>query len=254
VIYRKLLKQQQKKKDTKKQEYLAKSEKEGDDKTKIEEKKEEIKQELKKEKKLFKVAVVDAMKLVEAEARDVAAHKMTESKEERSKGILNFAKRAVKRIWKHNWFEEVYRQREIRKAREAILGYQNIHINDKFERETLDEKEAHKKTMDALVDRFASEYEKETLSQEEKDSKKQLSETNPEEKRAKENIKAIITRFAKGEIDELQFSSLKNDILKGFDSKIATNETLYADNMLAIAQELKKSYEHQERVAEIDFD
>ena len=71
-----------------------------------------------KEKRIFKAALIDANRILESQARDVADARMTESKEGRSKNRIS---KFFTRMWKHNLAQEWYRQREISRTKKEIL-------------------------------------------------------------------------------------------------------------------------------------
>ena len=64
-----------------------------------------------------KIVIVEHAQAVETEARDTAEARMTASQKE-LKGVKGF----FKKIWKHNLFQEYYRQKEIASAREKIFA------------------------------------------------------------------------------------------------------------------------------------
>ena len=114
------------------------------------------------ERKLYRAAVVDTTSLVEAQARDDADHKATESKEDRSK---SWFKRAVNRIWEHNLAKDHVHQRRMDEARKKILQTGNLYVN-----EDGSTKAGTDAAMDSLVERFSNECRNELLRDEEKRS------------------------------------------------------------------------------------
>ncbi len=193
------------------------------------------------EKKIFKAAVIDMAKLVEAQARDIGDHKMTESNEDRSKGWF---KRTLTRIWKHNLAQEYYRQKEIAKARGEILQTRNLYAGE--EGVLL---EHSNKAMDAIIERFTSEYEAEMLKQEEKDSKL------PENIELNSKIKELIKQYASDpSMTKEAFDEEQTKILQTVDKEYGTKGKMYADNLFDIATEVRDSITHGAKLEEMDFE
>ena len=195
-------------------------------------------------KREFKAAVVNIDQLVESQARDIGDGKMTESKEDRSKGWLS---RNWNRIWKHNLMQEYFRQKEISKARKDIVESQNLYKGEENPHSVSDTS-AHKEAMDSIITRFTSEYEDDMLRKEEADSKKAGTES------VNNDIKKIIKSYAGGHLSADAFNREKNLILKGYNPEYAKEKSLYADNLLDIANEVKQAVENGEKLEDMDFD
>ncbi len=188
------------------------------------------------EKKVFNAAVVNTTKLVEAQAMDIGDHRMTESKEDRNAGWF---KKTLTRIWKHNLFQEYYRQKEIAKAKGEILGSKNL-----YKGEEGDTGAAHKEAMGAIVDRFTSKYEEDVLRKEEKESKKKADTF------VEGQVKNLIKEYAANpHMSKEAFEEAKNRILH-----IDTSKEMYADNLGKIAEEIRDAVAHGEKLNELDFD
>ena len=93
-----------------------------------------------------KLVIVDNSEALDAIARDVAEENMTASKAD-LKGIKGFATK----IWKHSLWHEYFRQKEIAKAKKDIEDSGSLYGAGR--------EDAHKRAMDALINRFSSEYE-----------------------------------------------------------------------------------------------
>lgn len=194
-------------------------------------------------KKVFKAGIVDVSKIAEAQARDVADSRMTETKEDRSK---NWLVRTGKRIWKHNLAQEWYRQREIGRARKEISESGNLYGGESNDANIKD----YEKAKLAIIERFTSEYEDEMLKQEEKDSKKSVTD-----EKVKLAIKDLIKEFAGDPtMSEVAFKEEQKRILHESDPEYVEKGKLYADNLLDIAREIKNSVSHGEKLTEMDFD
>ncbi|MDB5245062.1 MAG: hypothetical protein JWN90_167, partial [Parcubacteria group bacterium] len=180
----------------------------------------------KPEKRVFNATLVDVSNLAEAQARDTADHRMTESKEDRSKG---FFRRLRDRVWKHNIAQEYYRQKEMQKARKEIKESGNLYAaeGEDESKGTAD----HARAMEAVVERFTSEYEQDTLRDDERESKVQM-ENGP----TNEKIKDLIRSYAADPtMTPAAFTEERNRILSSLDESYAKEGAMYADNLLSIA-------------------
>ncbi len=197
------------------------------------------------EKKLFKAAVINANQLLESQARDIGDAKMTESKEDRSSGRV---KKFFTRLWKHNLAQEYYRQKEISKARKDILESGNLYKGEaEFTKDAVD-LSVHKVAMDAIISRFTSEYEKDMLKEDELASKEKGSET------INNKIKELIKTYAATGMSEDAFREAKNKLIFAYDPAYAKEKSIYIDNLLDIANEVKASLAHGEKLEMMDFD
>jgi hypothetical protein len=194
-------------------------------------------------KKIYKAGVVDVSSLAEAQARDVADSRMTESKEDREK---NWFTRTAKRIWKHNMAEEWYRQREIQRAQQEISESGDLYAGETKDGSLKNYEEAKK----AIIERFTSEYEIEMLKEEEKNSKKTITD-----EKSKSAIKDLIKKFATDpNMPETTFIEEQNRILAFSNPEYIEKGKMYASNLLDIAKEIRNSVSHGEKLAEMDFD
>ncbi len=195
----------------------------------------------KNERKVYKAAVIDATKLVEAQAKDLGDHRMTESKEDRGKSWIT---RKVTQFWKHNLFQEYYRHKKIAEARGEIIA-----SDDLYKGEEGVEADAHSSAMNALIERFTSEYDDEMLKGAEKKTKQNTNEG------ANKEIKKLIEAYAADpKMTKEDFKEEQKRILSSVDKDYAKEKTLYADNLLAIATEVRDSVAHGEKLSEMDFE
>jgi len=185
-----------------------------------------------------KATIVNIDEIADAEARKAADAYMTEDK-----GKSNF----FKKFWKHTFMEGYYRQREINRVREEIKNTGNIYTG----RLKNDNKVAHENTMQAIAERFSSEYEG-TLSDDEE--KKNLDEKDPESLKTKNDIKNLVTEYAKGSLDERSFKEAKNRILNSLNKDNSKNKSSYADNLFEIAKNARTAVEHGAKMEELDLD
>jgi len=195
-----------------------------------------------------KVVIVEASGAVEEKAREAAESRLTESLEQQ-KGVAGFARR----IWKHNLFFESYRQKEIRKAKNEILGTENIYAAEGKE------KSAHEATMKAITEQFSSEYD-ETIHKEAGEKKEYLTDTE-EENSIKSQVKSLIRDFAPQDLNNEEvlksFAEEKNRIfsqVKGVKNEIIDKGILYADNLLEITKQVQEDIEHHKKLEELDLD
>lgn len=190
-----------------------------------------------------KVAVVNIDELAEAEARKAADAYMTESK-----ASLKGAKGFLKKIWKHTFFDEYYRQREVNRVRDEIKNSGNIYAG----RIKDGNKDAHENAMHGISERFASEYEG-TLSKGEE--KKALDNQDPESVKATADVKSLINEYAKGTLGKEAFENEKTRILNTLkDKDILKGSGVFADNLFEIAQNARLAIEHGAKLEELDLD
>lgn len=191
----------------------------------------------------YHAAIIDTKNLVEAEARDAADAHMTESKEAREG---NWFSRTAKRVWKHNIFQEYYRQKEITRVKKEILESDNLYAGARAaEGATMNDDEA----MAGIVEKFTSEYESDMLSQEERDSRVVFTE-----KVVVKKLKDLIKEFARGNISEPEFRSQKNDILSSSQDDNLISIHTFADNLLDIARNVKEKSRFDQTKEIIAFD
>ncbi|HTH93207.1 MAG TPA: hypothetical protein VL576_01875 [Candidatus Paceibacterota bacterium] len=185
----------------------------------------------------FEVTIVDTTQLAESQARDRGDARMTESKEDRSANIFT---RTAKRIWKHNLFQEVYRQKEISKAREEIKKTGNI----------LSDAAADAEANAAIVERFALEYDQEYKGQ----MLKEGETLSPENEQLNKEIKTLIDQHAHAPMTEAVFQEERNRILGQYTEKPGKMGQLYADNLFKVAQEVRKAIENGKKLEELNLD
>jgi len=186
-----------------------------------------------------KIVIVDTEEMVEAEARKAADAYMTEDKAK--SGIL-------RKFWRHSFMEAYYRGREIDRVREEIKNSGNIYAG----RITNDNKTAHNNTMQAISNRFISDYEG-TIKEGEK--KEVLNDKDPKTVQARNDIKNLISEYAKKNIEDEAFEEAKNRIFNSLNNKNSRNAlSNYADNLLEIARNARIAIEHGAKMDEMDLD
>lgn len=198
-----------------------------------------------KPQKKYRIGIVENSEQIETAAHDAADKNLTASKEE-LRGVSGF----FKRIWKHNLFNEVYRQKEITKARAAIKASNNV-----YAQEGGDAKH-HAAANQAIVKRFVSEYD-ETLHKEAGEKRETLGKTETEQAIQKKISKLIIDYAKSKTPDDAVFEAEKTRIfneLKGVKKDIIDKGDLYADNVLEIAKEVRQNIEHGKGCADLDID
>jgi len=193
-----------------------------------------------------KIVLVEAGDLGEQEARDVAERSLETGKGELT-GIAGFGKR----IWKYNLFREYYRQKELSSAREAIFDDENIFAASGQKAEG----GYHDREMEALVERFSSEYD-EVVHKEAGESREVL-RSAPENEEVQKAIKKLIRDYAGGVIDDAAFAEERTRIISLLPSDGSTGErgsALYADNLKKIADEVKASVKNTADLESLDLD
>ncbi|HEY0979890.1 MAG TPA: hypothetical protein VGE18_00570 [Candidatus Paceibacterota bacterium] len=196
------------------------------------------------EAQIKQIAFVNVAQLAENEARDVAEERLTEERE-KSTGVKNF----FKRVWKHNIAREYYRQREIADVKDAIYSQQNIFAGEALE------KKSHQSAMDAVTERFLSEYDG-VIREDAGEKKALLEEENPEVKTLKGEITEMIKGYANGSIDDATFDVERDRILEsvGAVGKETVGEgRLYADNLKRVAEQLKHALNHGVSLENLDM-
>ncbi|MDP3795361.1 MAG: hypothetical protein Q8R13_05600 [bacterium] len=190
-----------------------------------------------------KVVIADTSEGAEAMARDVAESKRTKERSQLT-GLTGF----LKKIWQHNLANEYYRQKEIAAARGQILGSGSLYGT------TPEERQAHRDTMGAIVDRFANEYKTEMIH--EGEVKETLGDSAGETA-AKAQIRDLVYDYAAGAINDDEFARRKRAVfndLKQARPDVIERGDMYADNLLDIAREIKTNVEHGERLRAEDLD
>jgi hypothetical protein len=185
-----------------------------------------------------KATIINIDEIADAEARKAADAYMTEDK-----GNSNI----FKRFWKHTFMEGYYRNREINRVKEEIKNTGNIYTG----RIKDNNKIAHENAMQAITERFTSEYEG-TLSDDEE--KKNLDDKDPESLKAKNDIKNLITEYAKGSLSEQAFKEEKTRILNTLNKDNFKGKSNYADNLFEIAKNARIAIEHGAKMDELELD
>jgi hypothetical protein len=190
-----------------------------------------------KEKRKIVIARVD----IERQARDVAEEKLLASK-----GEVKSVRGIFDRIWKQNLAHEYYRQKEISKAKREITDSGNLYAGESGDRSD------HENAMRAIVERFGTEYEDETLLRK-GEERRSLKEGTPDDTVLRAKIVGLITRFASDELSEEQFLSEKKKLVNSIDTGVPS-QAVYADNLLEIARNVKESVTHGKGLDAIDDD
>lgn len=197
------------------------------------------------EREKINITLVNVDELAEEAARDAAERGLTASKES-MKGFGGF----FKKIWKHGMAREYYRQKQLARMREAIAENEDIYA---AEQDPRIEKNAHHAAMSAVVDRFASEYE-ETIHTGE--SKEKISGDTTEGKGQQEKVKGLIREYASGNLDEEAFGEARKRLLMevGNTREDSKKTSLYADNLLEVAKQVKMAVAHGKSIDDLDFE
>ena len=186
----------------------------------------------------FKAAVVDTSDLMEAQARDDANFKMTETKEDRE---ANWLKKWWTRTWKHNILHDYHHQKAVIEARKKILADKNLYANELGGLN----KKGYEGAMDAVMQRFTSEYKNEMLLDEEKKNVKTIGENA--------DINNLVKKFAQGGMDEMAFEVEKRKILIGINKDYENKDKLFADNLLKFAKEARDVCSHNNSINDLDI-
>ncbi len=199
----------------------------------------------KEPKRIFHLGVIDADALLEAQAKDLADSRMTESAEDRSG---NFFKRTAKKIWKHNLAQEYYRQKEIARARKDIRESQNLYAGENGG----EDRAAHIAAMGAVAERFTTGMDEEML----REGEEAIHDPVLLDKQigARAEIKNLIKEYAGGTMDDASFIEARQRALSRLGENYVDTTKLYADNLLNIAKEVKKAVAEGRMADDAEFD
>lgn len=214
------------------------------------------------EKKKFTAAIIDTTDLMKEQAIDVGNEKMTMKapSEElaKTKGLKKFVKgeywsRVGQKAWKHGIARDFYRNKEIYKASQEILKSENAFIGEGKD------KEDHDRVMSDIIDQFTSGYE-ETIHKEAGEEKVILNKDELGEKTTenKEAVKQLIKDYATGKITKESFKTqeerLFHDLKESHDEKVIKENTMYASNLLEVAEQIKLAIKNEEFLENEDFE
>ncbi|TSA43748.1 hypothetical protein D4R49_02360 [bacterium] len=196
-------------------------------------------------KEKLRAVIVNMDQLADQAARDAAERSLTASAES-MKGVPGF----FKRIWTQTLAREYYRQKHVSQARETIHESQNIHA---AELEHPTGKEEHEATVQTIVERFTQDYE-ETLHKGE--TRGVINREGADGLNIKGEIISLMKDYATGKIGDDDFNEAKKQILhtvnrvEGSDK----NDSMYADNLLEIARQVKSAVNQKEALEALDSD
>ncbi len=215
---------------------------------------------VKKEPKKFTAAIVDTTDLMRKQAEDVGNEKMTieAESEDLAKagkweklGKKEFWSRLGQKAWKFGMARDYYRNKEIYKASTEILKEQNVYVGEGRS------KDAHDKVMTDIIDQFTSGYD-DAIHTEAGEKKVKLSAENKDEKASKEEIKQLIKDYATGKIDKTSFQEQEkrffNDLKGKVDEEKTKGNTMYASNLLDVAEQIKLAIKNGEFLENEDFE
>ena len=192
----------------------------------------------KKEKFEYKAAVIDTTELMDAQARDDANFKMTETQEELKQGRV---KKWWNRMWKHNIAQDYYRQKHMVESRKNILANKNLYANELGGVK----KEGYQGAMDAVMQRFTSEHRDEMLLDSEKKDVKPIGENA--------DINNLVKKYASGDINEMTFEVEKRKILIGINKEYANEDKLFTDNLLKFANTVRDVCKQGKSINDLDI-
>lgn len=194
----------------------------------------------------LKVTIVNVDDLAEEAARDHAERTLTASKES-LRGFGGF----FKKMWQHGIAREYYRQKQLARSRELIREKEDLYA---AEQNPEIERTAHQQAMHVLVDRFASEYEETLHAGEER---RTLDVKASESDRSlKEGINTLLRDYASGKLDDTAFAEERTRLLQevpGTKEEVA-KKSMYADNLLEVARQLKMSVAHGKSIDDLDIE
>ncbi len=150
------------------------------------------------------------------------------------------------RLWKHTFFEPVYKQIEIKKVREEIMNSGDI-----YKGRIDDNKASHNATMKAVTDRLISDYDGALIDGEEK---KLLDMSDKEAVKAKQDFVTLLDMYATSQISDAAFMNKKDEIIKTLkNQELLKGASSYADNLFEIAQNARLAIAHGAKLEELDY-
>ncbi|MDR3298112.1 MAG: hypothetical protein LBT19_01945 [Candidatus Nomurabacteria bacterium] len=187
------------------------------------------------EKKSLIAVNLDRTRDAEAAARDIAERMLREDLADGGK-----LKRLIKSIWRGNLFRGYYVEKNKKLAYERILEKQGGEDGELADHDWQSRSEA-------TIDRFISEYD-EMIHEKAGEWKNALPEDHPAAVAAKE----AISKFARGEVDEANFTE-EMDRVKAMlrDEKGNSKGEVVLDNYLELARAAKGRFEHEEGIESI---
>ncbi|KKW30459.1 MAG: hypothetical protein UY72_C0012G0004 [Candidatus Uhrbacteria bacterium GW2011_GWD2_52_7] len=194
------------------------------------------------------VGAADISEEIENRARDIAEEKMTREKEQLT-GFSGW----LSKTFKHNYGREIYRQIEIRKAREAILREGSLYAGSAAARD------AHNKATNAIVDRIVQDYE-EFIHKDAGEKREKFAGRETEtaqEKAIKDRLTNIIKAYAadpsmsREDVEDAK-KRIFHDAAKL--KKTGGDGRMYADNVTEIAERLREHAAHAGGLANVDLD
>jgi len=188
-----------------------------------------------------KTKIVIASVDIEQQTRDIAEGRLLASKDD-LKGFRGF----FDRVWKHNLAHEYYRQKEIARAKREILDSGNLYAGEEGERKD------HERAMNAIVGRFAAEYEGETMLRAGEEGRTLKNDT-PDDVRLKDGINGLIGRFASGGMTEQEFIAERKNIFGSLATGLP-NRSVFADNLLEVARQVRDGVAHGKGLDALDTD
>jgi hypothetical protein len=204
---------------------------------------EEIKREL--EERIKNIGFVDVGNIVESEARDVAESRMNRDREEMT-GWKNF----FKRVW-HNAVKDYKTFKIASKIQEEMYDEGNVFLGKKESDKTY-----HENAMQAVAERFVSEYD--VIRKESGEKRKKLDETKPETVAFKTNIQKFIKEYAQGKFGEAEFDAefkrlMDDSDVQGLGSDILGEGKMYGSNLRSVALQVKQAVDHGVALDTIDL-
>lgn len=194
-------------------------------------------------------AVIDISDSIRDRAMDVAEEKMTADKKE-MKGVSGM----FSRFWKHGVWREYYENKFKSEATQAIRE-----SGDLFEGEEIED--LHEKTVNAVVERFLTEYD-EVIHKESGEDRRILGDSKRKGQRKKElkiktQLEDLIKKYAAGKVKKSAFLNQKDKLIaytSGFDKDLVAKGDMFADNMLEMADQVKAMVDHGQSLDDLDID
>lgn len=188
------------------------------------------------------IVIVDQSADLETWVRDQADRALTAEAGE-LKGVTGM----VERIWKHNLFRPVYRQRAIQRFRE-----QGLEEDSFFDSYCLDP-EIAADARETLLTRFVDDQ----LVQTEVGEQRTELQTSPAEREFKGDVVKLLQDYARGDLDDESFGEARRrvlDRLGGVRPEAVDGGNLFTDNLFEAARRIKANVDAGQRLEQMDWD
>ena len=155
----------------------------------------------------------------------------------------------LRKLWRGGSFKEVHVQRERLRARDEILESGELYIHRTDGAPSQDEIDR------SVIEKLTHQNIDQLLSEESGETHRRIDdETDPEAQEVRGAVNDLISRYARGELDDENFEEEKNRVLHVLaqnNPELLGEGRMFADNLLLVAQNVKSMVRHDRGVDEI---